>query len=389
MPLFSPAAPIDVLIADDDPLLRATMRAFLEQNGYTCAEAGDGREAVTVARDRHPQCVLLDLAMPELDGFAVASQLRADPHTRGMHIHCLTGRTDPDSRRRAAAVGCELFLPKPVEPAAVLQAVRGPVEPPSTGWITGLTSAEAEDLLDWLEANGYPPAELSFTDGVGFAVRCPHFSRQPPDLNRQGGQGQPVGAGQRPGAGQPLSAPLPASPSRERRQTEPEPMVRVYDFKSKGLIPIPASELAPGMVRATVGGIEGEFWIDPAQLASDIVLHPPLPPELRDHLVRLQAVFHAVFPRTLAAWEHGFRCDRDPEREIALWLRMAEAFEHFTASRELTSQEQQDLFAVIFTCVNNEASDIRFVLPTSGTLSAEQVHEIIRWLQDRRRRRRQ
>ena len=169
----SPAAPLDVLIADDDPLLRATVRAFLEQHGYTCAEAGDGREAVAVARGRHPQCVLLDLAMPELDGFAVARQLRADPHTRGTHIHCLTGRTDPDSRRRATAVGCELFLPKPVEPAAVLQAVRGPIDPSTTGWVTGLTHAEAEDLLDWLEANGYPPAQLSFTEGVGFAVRCP------------------------------------------------------------------------------------------------------------------------------------------------------------------------------------------------------------------------
>ena len=175
MQLAATAAPLDVLIADDDALLRATMRALLEQHGYTCAEAGDGREAVAVARRRHPQCVLLDLTMPELDGFAVARQLRSDPTTRRAHIHCLTGHTDPDSRRRALAVGCELFLPKPVEPAAVLQAVRGPAEPPSTGWITGLTHAEAEDLLDWLEANGYPPAELSYTDGVGFAVRCPGF----------------------------------------------------------------------------------------------------------------------------------------------------------------------------------------------------------------------
>jgi CheY-like chemotaxis protein len=177
MRLPSPVAPIDVLIADDDPLLRATVRSFLEWHGYACAEAGDGREAVAVARNRLPQCILLDLAMPKLDGFAVARQLRADPHTRQAHIHCLTGRTDPDSRRRALAVGCELFLPKPVDPAAVLQAVRGPIDPSTTGWVTGLTHAEAEDLLDWLEANGYPPAKLSFTEGMGFAVRCPGLER--------------------------------------------------------------------------------------------------------------------------------------------------------------------------------------------------------------------
>ncbi len=169
-------AALDVLIADDDPLLRATVRSFLEPHGYTCAEAGDGREAVAVARDLLPRCVLLDLAMPELDGFAVARQLRADPQTRGARIHCLTGRTDPGSRRRAVAAGCELFLPKPVESAALLRAVRDAVAPPGTGWITGLARAQAEDLLDWLAANGYPPAELSCPDGVGFAVRCPGFS---------------------------------------------------------------------------------------------------------------------------------------------------------------------------------------------------------------------
>jgi CheY-like chemotaxis protein len=176
MQLRLPAAPTDVLIADDDALLRATVRSLLEQHGYTCAEAGDGREAVAVARHRRPQCVLLDLVMPGLDGFAVARQLRADPRTRRARIHCLTGRTDPDSRRRALAVGCELFLPKPVEPESVLQAVRGPVDPPGTGWVTGLSRTEAEDLLDWLEANGYPPAELSWTEELGFAVRCPDLS---------------------------------------------------------------------------------------------------------------------------------------------------------------------------------------------------------------------
>jgi CheY-like chemotaxis protein len=175
MRLPSSVAPLDVLIADDDPLLRATLRAFLEPHGYTCAEAGDGFAAIAVARDRRPRCVLLDLAMPGLDGFAVARRLRADPTTRRTHIHCLTGRTDPGSRRRAVAAGCELFLLKPVEPAAVLRAVGGQVDPPSTGWVTGLGAGQAEDLLDWLAANGYPPAELSCTDGAGFAVRCPGF----------------------------------------------------------------------------------------------------------------------------------------------------------------------------------------------------------------------
>jgi CheY-like chemotaxis protein len=173
MRLPAAVSALDVLIADDDPLFRATVRSFLEGHGYTCAEAGDGREAVAVARDRRPRCVLLDLVMPELDGFAVARQLRSDPQTRRAHIHCLTGRTDPDSRRRAGEVGCESFLPKPVDPGAVLRAVGGPAGPDPAGWVTGLSCAEANDLLDWLEVHGYPPTELSSAEGQGFAVRRP------------------------------------------------------------------------------------------------------------------------------------------------------------------------------------------------------------------------
>jgi hypothetical protein len=105
-------------------------------------------------------------ATPERDGFTAA---------RRPHIRPLTARTDPARRRPVAAVGRELFLPQPVEPAAVWQPGRGPVNPPRTGWITGLTYAETEDLLDWLEANGYPPAELSVPDEAGFAVRWPGF----------------------------------------------------------------------------------------------------------------------------------------------------------------------------------------------------------------------
>src|ERR1041384_8115547 len=75
-------APIDVLIAEDDRLLRQTIRCLLEAQGYTCAEAGDGRAAVALARQRPPRCVLLDLGLPELDGFSVARHLRSDPRTR-------------------------------------------------------------------------------------------------------------------------------------------------------------------------------------------------------------------------------------------------------------------------------------------------------------------
>src|SRR5437763_360197 len=115
---FSPV--VDVLIADDDPVLRSGVRQLLERQGYRCTEAEEGRQAVELARRQRPRCVLLDLAMPDLDGFSVARLLRSEPGTQDIHINCLTGLTDPGAREQAHLAGCEAFLTKPVDPAALL-----------------------------------------------------------------------------------------------------------------------------------------------------------------------------------------------------------------------------------------------------------------------------
>ena len=115
------AAPVDVLIADDDPLVRQTLRSLLERKGYRCAEAENGRQAVDLSRLHPPRCVLLDLAMPEMDGFTAARHLRADPRTAGIHLHCVTGLPDADARARAEEAGFETFLTKPVNVARLLE----------------------------------------------------------------------------------------------------------------------------------------------------------------------------------------------------------------------------------------------------------------------------
>ena len=169
---------VDILIADDDGFLRASLRLLLEHEGYTCLEAEDGQKAVELARRSLPQCVLLDLAMPGLDGWEVARRLRSDPRTRGAHIHCLTGLSDEVSRRQAREAGCELYLTKPVDIAVLLGVVRGQQARSPVEWVTGLTKAKAEELLDWLEANGVSGELLLQEDG--FTVQF----RRPPGLVR-------------------------------------------------------------------------------------------------------------------------------------------------------------------------------------------------------------
>jgi CheY-like chemotaxis protein len=172
--LGAPGNSIDVLIADDDPTLRTGVRLLLEREGYSCAEAEQGEEAVELARRRKPRCVLLDLAMPALDGFAVARLLRADPQTHDLHLNCLTGLVDGRSRDQALQAGCENFLTKPLDAAVLLDVVRRQVqvEPPRprTEELGGLTKEQAERLLDSLEVRGCSALEASVSD-EGFIVR--------------------------------------------------------------------------------------------------------------------------------------------------------------------------------------------------------------------------
>jgi two-component system response regulator MprA len=179
-----------LLIVEDNEVVRARLAVVLRRAGYAVALAANGQEALSALRGGlRPDLILLDMLLPVADGWRFLER-RRQPALAAVPVVILTG-LGVASPEWATALGAAGLLRKPAETEALLrevrrcrrdergqrllQAVRGPVEPPATGWVTGLTGAEAEDLLDWLAANGYPPAELAFTGGVGFAVRCPGF----------------------------------------------------------------------------------------------------------------------------------------------------------------------------------------------------------------------
>jgi CheY-like chemotaxis protein len=166
-----PSERVDILIAEDDAHVRVALRRLLEQIGYRCAEAANGRQAVSLAQAQPPQCVLLDLAMPELDGFSVARQLRADPRTAAAHIHCLTGLLDAQTRQQAHQAGCEAILTKPIDPPQLLEVVRRQVRPTEAAVVSDLTAAQAEKLMDWLENHGCTELELS-SDADDYTIHC-------------------------------------------------------------------------------------------------------------------------------------------------------------------------------------------------------------------------
>jgi two-component system, cell cycle response regulator len=117
-----------VLVADDSATVRALVRLELEAAGYEVLEAEDGRQAVETARAQRVSAVLLDVEMPELDGFGVIAALKADPLTADVPVVFLTSRTETEDVLGALRAGAHDYLRKPPDPAELLARVASAVE---------------------------------------------------------------------------------------------------------------------------------------------------------------------------------------------------------------------------------------------------------------------
>jgi hypothetical protein len=135
-------------------------------------------------------------------------------------------------------------------------------------------------------------------------------------------------------------------------------MVLLYDFKTKKVTPIPARELAPGMIKVQIKGLEGEYWVNSSELKQSAPLHPPFAPEYREVFAFLQATFHDVCPMSIDEWEDGFRRDATPEKEIQSWVSMAKAFTQFTDGLVLTAEERGDIFYVSLLASSNGPENV-------------------------------
>lgn len=110
-----------VLIADDNALVRELFTAYLNEQGAGCSIATNGEEALQLARKQNFDAIILDLAMPGINGGEVARRLRAEGSS--VHIVGVSAHTDPADRAEALAAGMNTFLTKPVELSALGRSV--------------------------------------------------------------------------------------------------------------------------------------------------------------------------------------------------------------------------------------------------------------------------
>jgi CheY-like chemotaxis protein len=112
-----------ILVIEDNMDNYDLVRFLLEQEGYTVLGAYDGRQGLAMVREQLPEIILLDLSIPEIDGWELAAQLKADPHTARIAILALTGHTLPGDRQRALDAGCDDYISKPLDIPVFLQTV--------------------------------------------------------------------------------------------------------------------------------------------------------------------------------------------------------------------------------------------------------------------------
>lgn len=113
-----------ILIVDDETSNREMLAHLLEPEGYRIVGASSGMEALDMIAAESPQLILLDVTMPGLDGYAVASLLKGDPNTASIPIIMVTAHAGRGARVVGLNTGAEDYLTKPVDAAELALKVR-------------------------------------------------------------------------------------------------------------------------------------------------------------------------------------------------------------------------------------------------------------------------
>ena len=114
-----------ILVVEDSDDVRGSYVQWLQGAGYQVTEAADGQQAVEEARRARPDVVLLDINLPDQDGYSLAESFRRDPRMAKVPVIVLSGRTGFEHERRARSAGALIALSKPCAPDMILAAVAG------------------------------------------------------------------------------------------------------------------------------------------------------------------------------------------------------------------------------------------------------------------------
>jgi adenylate cyclase len=138
--------PPRILIVDDNEINRDILLTRLGPQGYELLQACDGEEALSVAREKLPDLILLDVMMPKIDGIEVCRQLKADTNLPFIAIILVTAKADTKDVVGGLEAGADEYLTKPVDQAALVARVKSMLRMKE---LTDKVTAQAADLASW------------------------------------------------------------------------------------------------------------------------------------------------------------------------------------------------------------------------------------------------
>jgi two-component system cell cycle response regulator DivK len=112
-----------ILVVEDNMDNYELVRFVLERAGYDVFLAMNGRDGVAAARLQKPDLILMDLTMPEMDGWMAAEKLKDDEITKSIPLYALSAHTLPSDRKRALEAGCDGYISKPIHMAGFLDVI--------------------------------------------------------------------------------------------------------------------------------------------------------------------------------------------------------------------------------------------------------------------------
>jgi CheY-like chemotaxis protein len=117
-----------ILIVDDDPAMCDILSTRLNRQGFGTLVADSGGRALELARTKRPDCILLDLNLPDVDGFELCQNLVDTEQTCDIPVIIVSGLERPDIIRRSRAAGCHYYVRKPYDPNALLTLIHQAIE---------------------------------------------------------------------------------------------------------------------------------------------------------------------------------------------------------------------------------------------------------------------
>ena len=113
-----------VLVVEDDPEVNELVGAYVQIAGFTYASALNGLTALEKIRGHHPALVMLDVMLPDLDGFEICRRLRSESNTHDIPVVMLTALDRDEYRLRGQQCGANDFLTKPFDPDHLVEVIR-------------------------------------------------------------------------------------------------------------------------------------------------------------------------------------------------------------------------------------------------------------------------